>query len=113
MELTTERENDVLSIRVIGRIDGSNAIAFQEAIRAHLEDRDRAMVMDCAELTYISSAGLRVVLVTAKALTNRNMKFALCALTEHVLEAFETSGFDKIMAIHSSRAAAMVALGNP
>lgn len=112
MEMTTERQDDVLSIKVIGRIDGSNAIAFQEAIRTYVEDRDRAMVMDCAELSYISSAGLRAVLITAKALTNRNVKFALCALTEHVLEAFEKSGFDKIMAIHASRAAAIVSLAH-
>ena len=113
MEMTTERQGDVLSIRVIGRIDGSNAIAFQEAIRTYAEDRDRAIVMDCAELSYISSAGLRAVLITAKALTNKDVKFALCVLTEQVLEAFAKSGFDKIMPIHTTRAAAIASLGLP
>lgn len=110
INMTTDRQDGVLSVRVAGRIDGSNAIAFQEAVRTAVEDRDRAMIMDGAELTYVSSAGLRAVLVTAKALSNRDVRFALCALSDHVLEIFEKSGFDKIMAIHPSKADALVFL---
>ena len=110
MKMTTERQDDVLSIRVFGRIDGSNAIAFQEAIRTAVEDRDRAMIMDCSELSYLSSAGLRAVLMTAKTLSNRDVRFALCALSDNVLEIFEKSGFDKIIAIHLSKAAALTSL---
>lgn len=110
MEMTTERQDSVLSITVVGRIDGSNAIEFQEAIRNAVEDRDRVMIMECGELRYISSAGLRAVLVTAKALANRDVQFALCALSNHVLEVFENSGFDQIMEIHASKADALTAL---
>ena len=110
MKMTTERQDDVLSIQVVGRIDGSNAIAFQEAVRTAVEDRDRATIMDCAELSYVSSAGLRAVLVTAKSLTNRDVRFALCALSDNVLEIFEKSGFDKIIAIRRSKAEALLSL---
>ena len=110
MEMTTDRREDVLSIRVVGRIDGSNAIAFQEAMRTAVEDRDRGTIMDCAELSYVSSAGLRAVLMTAKTLSNRNVRFALCALSDNVLETFEKSGFDKIIAICGSKAEALVSL---
>ena len=110
MKMTTERQDDVLSIQVGGRIDGSNAITFQEAIRAAVADRDRAMIMDCAELSYVSSAGLRAVLMTAKTLTNRDVRFALCALSDNVLEIFEKSGFDKIIAIHLSKSEALTSL---
>ncbi len=110
MEMSTDRQDDVLSIRVVGRIDGSNAIAFQEATRTAVEGRDRAMIMDCEELSYVSSAGLRAVLMTAKTLSNRDVRFALCALSDHVLEIFEKSGFDKIIAIHQSKAEALLSL---
>ena len=110
MEMTTARQDGVLSIKVVGRIDGSNAIEFQEAIRNAVEDRDHATIIECGALSYISSAGLRAVLVTAKALSNRDVQFALCALSNHVLEVFENSGFDQIMAIHASKAAALSAL---
>lgn len=110
MEMTTERQDGVLSIRVVGRIDGSNAIEFQEAVRNAVEAQDRATIMECGELRYISSAGLRAVLLTAKALSNRDVQFALCALSSHVLEVFENSGFDQIMAIHVSKADALSAI---
>ena len=110
MGMRTDRQDDVLSIRVVGRIDGSNAIAFQEAIRTAVKDRDRAMIMDCAELSYVSSSGLRAVLMIAKTLSNRDMRFALCALSDHVLDIFEKSGFDKIIAIHLSKAEALISL---
>ena len=57
MDLTTERNENVLSVDVKGRIDGSTAVAFEEAIRNALEETDRAMIMDFRELAYISSAG--------------------------------------------------------
>ena len=110
MKMTTERQDDVLSIQVVGRIDGSNAIAFQEAVRTAVEDRDRATIIDCAELSYVSSAGLRAVLVTAKSLTNRDVRFALCALSDNVLEIFQKSGFDKIISICRSKAEALLSL---
>ena len=109
-KMTAERQDGVLSIRVDGRIDGSNAIAFQEAIRTAVQDRDRAMIIDCEKISYISSAGLRAVLMTAKALSNRDMRFALCALSENVLEVFEKSGFDKIITIYLSKAEALGSL---
>ena len=72
MDLTTERNENVLSVDVKGRIDSSTAVAFEEAIRNALEETDRAMIMDFRELTYISSAGLRVILLTAKLLQSQD-----------------------------------------
>ncbi len=106
MELTTERQDGVLSVRVSGRIDGSNAREFEEAI----EESDRAVIMDFEELSYISSAGLRAVLLTAKTLRNQGAKFVLCSLSDPIQEIFEMSGFDKIIAIHPSRVEVLASL---
>ena len=113
MEMTTERQAGVVSIRVDGRIDGSNVIAFQETIRNAVEDGDHTMIMDGAELSYVSSAGLRAVLMSAKDLSNRNVRLALCALSNEVLEVFEKSGFDQIISIYRSKAEALDALDQP
>ena len=110
MKMTKERQDGILSVRVDGRIDGSNAIAFQEAVRTAVDDSDRAMILDCAATSYISSAGLRAVLMTAKSLSNRDVQFALCALSNDVLDVFEKSGFNKIIAIHGSKAEALGSL---
>ena len=110
MDVTVERNDGVLSVRVEGRIDGSTVFSFQEAIESVVEDSDRAVIVDCKALSYIGSAGLRTVLAVAKAVSNRNVQFALCCLSEQVREIFVKSGFDTIIAIHPSRDAALAAL---
>ena len=110
MDVTTERQDGVLSARVGGRIDGSNVAEFEEAIRTAIEESDRAVIMDFEKLVYISSAGLRAILLTAKSLGNRNAKFALCSLSDQIREVFETSGFDKVIAIHPSKAEELASL---
>ena len=110
MELTIEREGSALTARVSGRVDSTNARDFEEAIRTQIEDGDRAVIMDFENLSYISSAGLRAVLMTAKTLWKRESKFALCSLSGPVKEVFEISGFDKIIPIHDSREDALSSL---
>ena len=110
MDVTTERQDGVLSARVGGRIDGSNVVEFEEAIRTAIEDSDRAVIMDFEKLSYISSAGLRAILLTAKSLWNRDAKFLLCSLSDQIREVFEISGFDKIITLHPSRAEALASL---
>ena len=107
MELTIEREGGAVTAKVNGRIDSTNARDFEEAIRTSIEDGDLTVVMDLENLSYISSAGLRAVLMTAKTLWKRDAKFSLCSLSGPVKEVFEISGFDKIIPIHDTRDAAL------
>lgn len=110
VNVTTERIDDVLSADVEGRIDGSNVVQFEEAVRTAIEDSDRAVIMDFEKLVYISSAGLRAILLTAKSLQNRDAKLLLCSLSDRIREVFEISGFDKILPIHPSKAEALASL---
>jgi len=66
-----------------------------------------ALIVDGAALEYVSSAGLRAVLLGAKAAQRAGVPFALCALQPAVREVFELSGFSRIMAVHADRAAAL------
>ncbi len=109
-DVTTERQGDVLSANVSGRIDGSNVVQFEEAVRSAIEDSDRAVIMDFENLVYISSAGLRAILLTAKSLQSRKAKLLLCTLTDPIREVFEISGFDKVLPIHPTKAEAIASL---
>ena len=110
MEVRTERHDGVLSAHVSGRVDSTNAREFEEAIRSVIEDDDRAVILDFEKLVYISSAGLRAVLMTAKNLWQRDAAFSLCSLSEIVREVFEVSGFDKIITIHTTKDEALASL---
>ena len=110
MNVTAERQDGILSARVTGRIDAGNVREFEETIRTAIEDGDRAVILDFEKLVYISSAGLRAVLMTAKNLWSRDATFALCSLPDVVRAVFQVSGFDRIIAIHPTRAEALAAL---
>ena len=112
MNLKTERQGDVLYALIVGRIDGSNVAEFEGGLANAIAASDRAVVMDMEQLTYISSAGLRAVLLTAKALKNQNSSLILCSLPSHIREILEISGFDKILPIHESRGSALAAIAN-
>lgn len=112
MDVNLIRDDGVLTATVAGRIDSSNAHTFAEQITGAITDDDSAYVMDLAGLVYISSAGLRAVLMAAKTCRARKIKFVLCALADPVLNVFQVSGFDRIVGIHSTRVEAVAAVSN-
>ena len=93
-----------------GRVDGANALEFHEALEAAIGPDDQTMVLDFGGISYISSAGLRVVLLVAKTLQKQNAKMAVCSLSEPIREIFEISGFDKIIPVYPSRQEALAGL---
>ena len=112
MEVKTERHEYTLIAKVEGRVDGANAREFQVALETAIGAGEPAVILDVEQLSYISSAGLRVILLTAKSSRNQKAKFAVCSLSEPIREVFEISGFDKIMSIHTSQAEALAALND-
>ena len=111
MDIQTERNNGTLIAKAEGRIDGVNARDFEEALKAAISADDDTVVMDLEGLSYISSAGLRVILLIAKTLRKRNAELVLCSLSDPIREVFEISGFDKIIPVHASREQALAAIG--
>ena len=103
MELKMERHDRVLSVEVMGRIDASSAVQFEDSIKHATESTDCALIMDFGNLTYINSAGLRVLLLTARSLRSRGGELVLCGLPDQVREVFKISGFDSILPIHETR----------
>ncbi len=110
MEIPTERNGNTLILIPGGRIDGQNALQFQSEINGAINDSDNAVILQLNNLTYISSAGLRVILLLAKTLRSRNIKFGMCEISHTVKDVFEISGFSKIIPTHNSRDEAIAAV---
>ena len=70
----------------------------------------RQLVLDFAALDYISSAGLRLVLVLAKRLKQERGRLVLCAMQPHVHEVFDISGFLAILDVQATRQEALARL---
>ena len=111
MDVTVERIGDVVSLGLKGRIDYSTAPQFNEAVDDALADTDRALILDFGEVAFIGSAGLRVILTTAKAMQARNAQLVLCALSEPVLQVFQITGFAQLLPIHAHAEEARESIG--
>ena len=96
-----------------GRLDFAAAEGFQKQVELLLSGAitpPRALIFDCGELEYVSSAGLRVFLMAAKTAQRANIALSLCSLRPAVREVFDLSGFSRVISVHPDRAAALASL---
>lgn len=86
-----------------GRIDAAAAQAVQNAVQGAMRTGGRWIVVDLADATFLSSSGLRSLLLMARDLRKRGGDLRLCALKPQVAEVFRLTGFDNIFALYPSR----------
>jgi anti-anti-sigma factor len=110
MDITETTSGSVKVAALKGRLDTATAPAAEGRLLALLEGGGR-LVADMAEVHYVSSAGLRVLLKAAKQAKANGGAFAVASPQAPVREVLEISGFDKILAIHPTRDAAVAGLG--
>jgi len=91
-------ENEITTVYVYGKIDSSNAGEFESKLLSSLAGCDTA-VLDLNELSYITSAGLRVLLKAKKAVKT----LSIINVSMEVYEIFEMTGFSEIIEIHRKR----------
>lgn len=113
MQVSATRCADVVVLRPEGRVDHSNAEALANAVTPHVMGCRRggdALLFDLSGLEYISSAGLRVLMLVSKNVTPNGGKVALAEPQRVVAEILEISRFKYIFPIHASVAAGLAAL---
>ena len=81
--------------------------SFESIVMKHISGGEQRLIVDFSRLTFISSAGMRVLLIATKAMHASQGKIALCAMQNHIEEVFRISGFDRIMSIRDSRKSAL------
>ena len=87
--------------KTIGRLDATTSGAIEKELFALLVGEVDSINIDMSELNYVSSAGLRVLLVIAKAAKAKGGKLVLFSLKPAILEVIKISGFDRIIAIQT------------
>jgi len=105
VQVTAERHADVLVVAVTGRIDYMNAEEFKSALQPHLANcvaGGDKVVLDLSRLEYVSSAGLRVLMIAAKDVRPRKGRLVAVALQPVVREIFEISRFTLVFDIFDS-----------
>ena len=86
-----------MEVKLSGRLDTTTAPQLEEVVKAELSGKD-TLVFDLADLEYISSAGLRVLLSAQKIMNNQG-SMTVKNVSEEVNEIFEVTGFADILTI--------------
>jgi anti-sigma B factor antagonist len=102
MDISHEEKEGIVCVKISGRLDGETAADAEAKVREILDQGKNRLLFDLSRMDYISSAGLRVVLMTVKELQRKSGRVVLCALRPYVKEVFEVSNFATIIPITDS-----------
>lgn len=97
MNIVTMQRDEAIVFSIQGRLDGTHAAEAESAFLKLADEGHTRFVFDFGEMSYISSAGLRVVLVAAKKIRAMQGALVCAGMSEHVTEVFEMSGFLSIL----------------
>jgi anti-anti-sigma factor len=107
MQISTRTQGDARIVAVAGKLDSVTSPEAQRALEAIVAEGGRKLAVDFSGLDYISSAGLRVLLGTAKALRASGGALRTFGLNDSVREVFDISGFSTILPVFPSEADAL------
>ena len=110
IEVSENRTGGALVLSPVGRLDSANAHSFERTVMGHVGGGERRIVIDFGQLNFISSSGLRILLIVAKALRTDGGKLVLCSMKDHIREVFDISGFGQIIPIEDSLEGALGAV---
>lgn len=99
MNVTITEEGTRASVRLEGRLDTTNADQFMKDITPLMDGNHTEIDMDCTDMEYTSSQGLRMFLMLQKNVSARGAKLVLRNMKPHVKEVFDITGFSHIITI--------------
>lgn len=102
MEFRNEKNGEFMIIEPVGRMDAVTAPEFEEECNRLIQSGELRMVAHMGSLDYISSAGLRSILASAKKLKSMQGEIRFCGLTGMVEEVFSISGFSSMFPIFNT-----------
>ena len=103
MELKEERNSRCTVVGIRGRLDTTTYGDLEKRFRDLFDEGERQVLVDCSDMDYISSSGLRVFLIGLKRARGADGRFAICCLRENIREIFDISGFSGIFEVFSTK----------
>lgn len=111
MQIQIQKEDKATIVRVSGKMDAVTAPDYEKRLQELVATGDKIFINDFSDLVYISSAGLRSILATAKTLKAQNGKLVFSGIKGPVKDVFEISGFGSLFQMHESLDSARNSIG--
>lgn len=111
MRTTNDRSGSTDILHVEGRIDATSSPELERQLLEVSKDGQGAVLLDFSGVDYVSSAGLRVLLVGVKALAGSPRSLAVAGAREDVMDVIQLTGFHRILTIYGSLENALAEIG--
>ena len=112
MKIETRKVDDVLVIDMSGRLDSRSSGEAGDRIVHIVQGDDRQILLNLQNVDYVSSAGLRIILLGSKLLQGNQGELKICCIEEGVKRVLEMSGFDSLIRMYDTEAEALSAFAN-
>ncbi len=109
MEVTFSDKNSVTIISLAGKLDSASAGDVQDQVLEKITEGLK-FVFDMSACTFVSSAGLRTLLIFAKRIKAENAKSAMAAVADEIIDVMEMTGFDNMFDTYTTVDEAVKAL---
>lgn len=107
MDILEARYGEAVLLTINGRLDSVTSPTLEQKLLAFISGNVRQFILNFSAMEYISSAGLRILLMAAKKLKPVEGVMVLCGLQDHVREVFDLAGFSPLFPIYDSQEAAL------
>ncbi|MCD4679769.1 MAG: STAS domain-containing protein [Bacteroidales bacterium] len=102
MEINVQKKDSINVIALTGRLDTTNYGDLEKVLFELINNDEKQIIVDCKDLDYVSSSGLRIFLMGLKKINAAKGRFVLCGLQNNIKEIFEISGFSTVFEIFGS-----------
>ncbi len=110
MEIITTAQDGVTVIKISGSLDGNTVNEAQRQVMPLLSSQGLSLVLDLKDCGYVSSAGLRLLLMAAKQLSSQDGVLVLSGLSAEIVDVMEMTGFNNFFKTFETVAAAVAAV---
>ena len=99
MEIIEEIQDDINIYQLKGRLDSNTSQGFEQKVFQAISDGSKRMIVDFKDLNYISSDGIRVILIATKAIKREEGQIMFCCMRDYVKEVFEIAGIGSLLPV--------------
>jgi anti-sigma B factor antagonist/stage II sporulation protein AA (anti-sigma F factor antagonist) len=107
IDLQEEKKGNVTILKFKGRLDAITSPKIEKRVFESINNGQHQILLNFAEVDYLSSAGMRMLLATTKKLKSLSGKLVLCSVNPSVMDILRMSGFDHVLEITADQEMAL------
>lgn len=110
MEVLVEEKGEVIVVKIEGRVDAATSPQLEKKLNSIIDSGYFKLILNFADVDYLSSAGMRLMLAITKKLKSLEGKLVACNMNEEIMEIIKMAGFQNVIEIYPTEEESMTHL---